>query len=424
MAIASSSWAHVVVDVLTIDHVGHRGDGVALFDGQSAFVPYTLPGERVEVERVAGHPDRCHLIRVDEPSPDRIAAFCQHFGVCGGCAIQHWREEKYREWKRDIVVVEALKQANIDCTVAPLVDAHGEGRRRIVVHARIGTHGVQRVGFAAGHSHEIVPIDHCPIFAPPLGNALNVAEALADVLRPTGKPLDIQFTATRNGLDVDVRGSGTLPPAATRTLAALAERFRLARLTRHGELIALRAPPAVTMGKAEVVLPPGSFLQATEAGEEALAARVLSACGRATEIADLFCGVGPFALRLAERVRVRAYDSEAPAIAALAKAAHSTKGLKPVKTEVRDLFRRPLAPPELRDVDVVVFDPPRQGALAQAQQLAASRVPTVIAVSCDPTTFARDARVLIDGGYRMGPVEPIDQFRHSPHVELVARFMR
>ena len=423
MAIASSSWGRAVVDVLTVDHIGHRGDGVALVDGQPVYVPYALPGEQVEVERVANHPDRRHLVRVDTPSADRIEPICPHFGVCGGCAVQHWRADNYRAWKRDLVV-EQLRLAKIDCDVAMLVDAHGDGRRRIVLHARIGTHDVERVGFAAASSREIVPIDHCPILAPALASSIGVAEAIAEVLRPTGKALDIQLTATRNGLDVDARGSGALPPQSMQKLAAVAVQQRLARLTRHGELIALRAPPAIKMGKAEVTLPPGSFLQATAAGEEALAARVAAACAKAAVTADLFCGVGPFALRLAERARVRAYDAEAAAIAALTKAAASTKGLKPVTAETRDLFRRPLAPPELRDVDVVVFDPPRQGALAQAQQLAASQVPVIVAVSCNPATFARDAQILIAGGYRIGTVEPIDQFRYSPHVELVARFER
>ena len=412
-----------MVDALTIEHIGRRGDGVAVVDGQAVYVPYALPSERVEVERVPNHPDRRRLVRVDVASNDRIEPICPHFGVCGGCAIQHWNHDKYRAWKRELVI-EQLRLAKIDCDVAELVDAHGEGRRRIVLHARIGTHSVERIGFAAAASHEIVPIDHCPILAPALANAIQLSEALAEILRPTGKPLDIQLTATRNGLDVDVRGSGNLAPDTMRALAGIAEQHHLARLTRHGELIALRAKPTVMMGKAEVTLPPGSFLQATAAGEDALAARVSAACGKAATIVDLFCGIGPFALRLAERARIRAYDAEAAAVAALGKAATSTKGLKPIAAETRDLFRRPLASPELRDVDTVVFDPPRQGAVAQAQQLAASRVPVIVAVSCNPATFARDAQILIAAGYRIGTVEPIDQFKYSPHVELVARFAR
>lgn len=248
--------------------------------------------------------------------------------------------------------------------------------------------------------------------------------ALAEVLKPVGKPLDIQVTAAANGLDVDVRGTGALPTAMIATLSTLAQRHRLARLSRHGELVLMRAPPVISIGAAQLVLPPGAFLQATAAGEDALAALVLAHCRRAKNIADLFCGVGPFALRLAEKSRVAAFDSDAGAVGALQKAAMATSGLKPVKAEARDLFRRPLVPQELRDVDCVVFDPPRQGAEAQARQLAASKVPVVVAVSCNAATFARDARILIDGGYRIEGVTPVDQFRHTPHVELVARFRR
>ena len=186
----------------------------------------------------------------------------------------------------------------------------------------------------------------------------------------------------------------------------------------------MRTPPTIAIGTAQVTLPPGSFLQATAAGEEALAALVSEHCKRAKHIADLFCGVGPFALRLAAKSRISAFDSDAGAVTALQKAATSTSGLKPVKAEARDLFRRPLMPQELRDYDAVVFDPPRQGAQAQVAQLAASKIPVVVAVSCNVATFARDARILIDGGYKIGNVTPVDQFRHTPHVELVARFAR
>jgi 23S rRNA (uracil1939-C5)-methyltransferase len=413
-----------VVERLVIDHVGHRGDGVAVVDGESVYVPYTLGGETVEVAAVPGHhPDRRRLLAVETASPERVAPFCQHFGVCGGCAIQHWEAERYRAWKRNIVI-ETLAQAGLACEVGPLVDAHGAGRRRITLHARVGTHDVLKVGFAAANSHDIVPVDRCPVLDPGLNGALDAAWALAEPLNATGKPLDIQITATGTGLDVDVRGSGALPAPTIAALSEVAERHRLARLTRHGELVLMRAPPVITIGTAQVVLPPGSFLQATVAGEETLAALVAEHYRRARHIADLFCGVGPFALRLAAKSRISAFDSDAGAVAALQQAAKSTPGLKPIKADARDLFRRPLVPQELRDYDAVVFDPPRQGAQAQAQQLAASKIPVVVAVSCNVGTFARDARILIDGGYRLEAVTPVDQFRHTPHVELVARFAR
>jgi len=412
------------IERLTIDHVGHHGDGVAITGGGNIYVPYALGGETIEVGPVPGHhPDRRRLLNVETASAERITPFCPHFGICGGCAIQHWDAARYSAWKRDLVVA-TLAQAGIDGEVAPLVDAHGAGRRRITLHARMGTHEVLKVGYAASGSHDIVPIDRCPILDPHLNGAIEVAWALAEPLISIGKPLDIQVTATESGLDVDVRGSGPLSTALITRLSRIAEQHRLARLTRHGELVLMRTPPVVAMGTANVALPPGSFLQATVAGEETLAALVSEHCRRAKQIADLFCGVGPFALRLAAKSKVNAFDNDAGAVTALQKAATSTPGLKPVRAEPRDLFRRPLMPQELRDYDTVVFDPPRQGAQAQATQLAASKVPTVVAVSCNVTTFARDARILIDGGYRLETVVPVDQFRHTPHVELVARFAR
>jgi 23S rRNA (uracil1939-C5)-methyltransferase len=417
-AVASADRGHLV-----IDHVGHRGDGVARADGSSVFVPYTLRGEAVEVAPVAGHPDRGRLLRIERASTERIPPFCRYFGGCGGCAIQHWQAEAYRAWKRQIVV-DTLSQAGIECEVEPLVDAHGAGRRRMTVHARRGSGGEWRVGFAEASSHAIVAIDDCPILDPALHGAFDACRALAEILKPAGKPLDIQLTAASNGLDVDIRGSGPLPPPTVESLACAARQHGLIRLTRHGELVLMRTPPVLAIGPAQLALPPGAFLQATAAGEEALAVRVAAHCDRAKSVADLFCGIGPFALRLAAKARVAAFDSDPGAVAALQKAASATLRLKPVRAEVRDLFRRPLVPQELRDYDTVVFDPPRQGALAQVQQLAASRIATVVAVSCNVATFARDARILIDGGYRIERVVAIDQFRHTPHVELVARFKR
>ena len=408
-----------MIERLEIARIGRRGDGIAELPAGPLYVPYTLPNETVEVEAWPGHPDRRHLIKVEAESPERIAPICPHFGTCGGCALQHWATARYREWKRSLVL-EALAQAGLEASVDALVDAHGEGRRRAVLHAWRGTHDVLEVGFAALRAHQVVPIDHCPILARSLDGAIAAAWAIAEVLAPVQKPLDIQATATEAGLDIDVRGSGPLSTDRIAALARLSERHRLARLTRHGDVVVQHAAPAVTMGRARVVLPPGAFLQATGAGEAALAALVLEHCGKAKTVGDLFTGVGPFALRLAERARIIAFDNDQAAIAALAEAA-KTSGLKPIAAERRDLFRRPLLPNELARLDAVVFDPPRQGAEAQAHEIAASKAPIVVAVSCNPTTFARDAKILVDGGYRLTRVTPVDQFLYSPHVELVAR---
>ena len=412
-----------MTEQLTIARLGHRGDGVADTNVGPVYVPYTLPGETVTVEAVAGHPDRRHLVHVDKASHERAQPICKHFGACGGCALQHWSLAEYHLWKRNLVV-EALEHARLLAPVEPLLDAHGEGRRRAVLHARRGAHDVLEVGFTAPRAHHIVAIDRCPILSPGLDGAVPAAWAIADVLKPTDKPLDIQVTASDTGMDVDVRGSGPLPSSRMRMLAAVADKHRLARITRHGELVIQRVPPAIRIGRAQVPLPPGAFLQATAEGEAALARLALAHVGSAKRVADLFAGLGTFALRLAENARVTAAELDAGAVHALTRAAQTTSGLKPIEATARDLFRRPLMVSELKGFDAVLFDPPRQGAEAQARELAKSAVPTIVAVSCDAATLARDAKILVDGGYRLKSVTPVDQFRYSAHVEIVASFKR
>jgi 23S rRNA (uracil1939-C5)-methyltransferase len=412
-----------VTEQLKITHLGHRGDGVADTADGPVYVPYTLPGETVTTEPVAGHPDRRHLLHIDKPSHERTSPGCKHFGACGGCALQHWSLAEYHLWKRSLVV-EALAMANVVGPVGDLIDAHGKGRRRAVLHARRGTHDVLEVGFTAPRAHHIVAIDECPILAPGLGGALRAAWAIAETLKPTGKPLDIQATATDSGLDIDVRGSGALPAERIAALARLAEAHKLARITRHGELVAQRSQPVLQVGRAQVPLPPGAFLQATAEGEETLARLVAGHIGKAKRVADLFAGIGTFALRLAEQARILAADSDAEAVKALERAAAKTAGLKPVEAQQRDLFRRPFMAAEMKALDAVVFDPPRQGAEAQARELVKSAVPVVVAVSCDAATFARDAKILVEGGYKLNSVTPVDQFRHSHHVEIVAKLSR
>src|SRR5262245_29706261 len=376
-----------MVERIDIVRLGRRGEGIADTPAGPVYVPYVLPGETAEVEPWPGHPDRRRLIRIDTASPERIAPICPHFGICGGCALQHWSTQRYRAWKRGLVL-EALARERLDAPVDDMIDAHGDGRRRAVFHARRGQRNILEVGFAALRAHHIVPIDRCPILAPALDGSIEAAWAIAEELERTRKPLDIQVTASEAGLDVDVRGSGPLTAPRTAALAQIAERRKLARLTRHGELVAQRATPTLTFGRARAALPPGGFLQATAAGEAALAALVIEACGAAECMADLFAGVGPFALRFAERVPVHAVDNDEAAVAALKRASDTTRGLKPITVETRDLFRRPLLAAELNRFDCVVFDPPRQGAQAQATALAASAVSTLVAVSCNPVTFA------------------------------------
>ncbi|MEA2841338.1 MAG: rRNA (uracil1939-C5)-methyltransferase [Methylobacteriaceae bacterium] len=405
--------------VLTIERLGQRGEGVARMDQGNIFVPYTVPGDSISAE-INGQSGR--LIDIITPSPDREAPFCPYYGICGGCAIQGYREEAYREWKRGLVV-DALAQAGVHATVDPLIDAHGEGRRRATFHARFDA-GAARVGFMQARSHDLVAIDFCPLFAPSLDGAVAAAGGIAEELARLRKPLDILVTATRSGLDLDLRGAGNLDERTTQVLIAAAERLDLARLSNHGRLMVERRPPELRIGSAIVHLPPGAFLQATEKGETTLAELVGQAAVNSKRVADLFCGIGTFALRLAEHAEIVAMDADSAALEALTQAARTASGLRAIRTERRDLMRRPLSHEELTPFDAVLFDPPRAGAEAQAHALARSYVPLVIAVSCNAQTFARDAAVLVAGGYMPERITPVDQFRQSPHVEIVGIFRR
>ncbi|MFI5014935.1 MAG: class I SAM-dependent RNA methyltransferase [Hyphomicrobiales bacterium] len=383
------------------------------------YVPFALPGEEVTAEPEAG---RLKLVSIERESPDRVAPICRYFGECGGCKLQHWRREPYLAWKRDLVV-EALASRGLEAPVSPTLDAHGSGRRRVTFHARREGR-ITRTGFMRAASHVIVAIDTCPILAPSLAAAPRIAAECAEILAKTGKPLDIGVTATEAGLDLSFKGHGPLDAAAREAMVGLAERHDVARLCNHHELIVERRPPFLMIAGCQMLTPPGAFLQATLQGEETLAQLAVEALAGARRIADLFCGIGPFALRLARTAQIFAFDSDAAAVAALTKAAQRAQGLKPLKAEARDLFRRPLLAAELGEFDAVILDPPRQGAEAQTRQLARSGLKRIVYVSCDPSSFARDAATLVQAGYKLEPVTPVDQFRFSAHVELVGVFLR
>ncbi|TCR61215.1 23S rRNA m(5)U-1939 methyltransferase [Bosea sp. BK604] len=406
-------------ETLTIARLGQRGDGIAETPQGQVFVPYALPGETVRAVRDG---ERAQLVEIIAPSESRIAAICPLFTRCGGCAAQHMAPEFYRDWKRQQVVT-ALARAGIEAPVAELVDAHGAGRRRVTFHARREDAGMI-VGFMAARSHDLIAVDTCPVLAPGLERAPAVAQMLANRLASSNKPLDIQVTASEAGLDVDIRGHGPAGDKLRIALTQVAERLDLARLAMHGETIVERRPPLQRMGKAYVAPGPGGFLQATAEGEERLAALVCAAIPKAKRVADLFAGCGPFSFRLAERCQVHAVEGEKAAIQSLLKAAGATQGLKPITAEQRDLFRRPLLEHEVNGFDAVVLDPPRAGAEAQVKRIAASKLAAVVYVSCDAGSFARDAALLIAGGYALEGVTPVDQFRYSAHIELVGVFRR
>ncbi|MGE3874723.1 MAG: class I SAM-dependent RNA methyltransferase [Parvibaculaceae bacterium] len=396
---------------LSLREMGRHGEAVGEAQGRAVYVAYGLPGEVVEAEITGTH---AQLREILSPSPQRIEPFCPHFGQCGGCQVQHWQAAAYSGWKRQLLVT-ALANQGVAAEVDGLIDAQGEGRRRATLHVARTPQGIV-AGFNAARSHDIHPLDHCPILVPALDRASHIARRIGEIIGDC----DVAFTAADNGIDADIATRRKPTPG----LLNLVNTENLARLSLNREPLVTRIPPELFIGEARLRLPAGAFLQATKAGEEVLAALVVENMGKAKKVADLFSGVGVFALRLATASQVYAADSDKAAIAALMEAVRHTPGLKPVEGKARDLFREPLVARELNVFDAVVFDPPRAGAEAQARQLARSTVKTVIAVSCDPASFARDARILIEGGYRLVRVTPVDQFAFTAHVETVALFKR
>jgi 23S rRNA (uracil1939-C5)-methyltransferase len=400
---------------LVVGAMGRHGECSTMLDGESVYVPYVLPGETVRIARRGKHNS---LEEIFSPSPDRIPAFCPEFTHCGGCSVQHWRLEEYRGWKRSLVET-ALLHRGLTAPLSELVNAHGKGRRRATLHVRQKPSGTI-AGFAIPRSHDIHPVDSCPILDPALSNAPQIARAIGEIVGEC----DAGFTASDTGIDVAITGAKPAGRDDVVKLANAAAVLGLARISIGTEPIVARAQPVLNIGRAKVGLPPGAFLQATAAGEEELAREVLEAAKDSRNAADLFCGVGTFSLRLAEHVRVHAADSSAQAVAALTQASRHAKAFKPLTVDIRDLFREPLMPRELGGFDTVLIDPPRAGAEAQAKQLARSGVRTVISISCDPASFARDAAILVKGGYRIERVVPIDQFAWTAHVEIIGIFRR
>ncbi|MEC9342804.1 MAG: RNA methyltransferase [Pseudomonadota bacterium] len=407
-------------ETLTIDRLGRQGDGVALRDGEAVHVPFALPGETVSV---AGKGKRARLEAVLAASPSRQEAICRHFGTCGGCRLQHFEAQAYRAWKREMVV-EALVRAGIETPVAPLVTFPVASRRRAVFSATRTVSGTI-FGFQERDSNRIVDLADCPILLPELAGRLDAFRTLCGLLAPRKGTVRLTVLACGNGLDLAAECEGRVPDKIVSRAIALAGEEGFARLSLNGEILAQFLVPALACGSAMVTPPPGGFAQAVGEAETAMAGLVLGHLAECRRTADLFSGFGAFALRLAANSEVHAAEFDAAALAALDRAWRETGGaLKRVTTDRRDLFRRPMTKEELAGFDGAVFDPPRAGAEAQVAQLAGSGARRIAAVSCNPVTLARDLRVLLDGGYRIVSVTPVDQFVFTAHVEAVALLQR
>jgi 23S rRNA (uracil1939-C5)-methyltransferase len=395
---------------LTIHRLGHLGDGIA---PGPVFVPLTLPGEVVEGS-VEG--DRMEAPRIVTPSPDRVRAPCAHYKSCGGCSLMHASDGFVAAWKAQVIET-ALAAHDLKTEIRPTLTSPARSRRRATLAGRRTKKGAL-VGFHGRRSDVIVPLTDCHVLAPPL---MALIPTLAEITQTGGsRSATLSFALTLTGTGIDCAVTGGKPLDGPLRAALPRFRDRIARLTWGEEPVYADTVPTVRFGPVAVALPPGAFLQATPEGEASLRAAVTEALEGATRIADLFAGCGTFALPLATHAAVHAVEGDAALTGALSQAARHAQGLKQVTTETRDLFRRPLMAEELAAFDAVVIDPPRAGAEAQTAALAAARVPRIAMVSCNPVSFARDAAVLVQAGYRLNWVQPVDQFRWSPHVELAA----
>jgi 23S rRNA (uracil1939-C5)-methyltransferase len=414
----------MVVEELSITGMGARGDAMAEGPRGPIYAPFALPGERLRA-RIAG--DRAEIAELLEASPERQAPACAHFGRCGGCQLQHWQEQPYLAWKREQVVDALTRRGLGGAVVDETIPAWGAGRRRAALHAsRQG--GRVRIGFIERGGARLTAIDACPALAAPLEAVVLKLAPLAELALPARGDITLACLLTDAGVDVAIKGAGraeALRGGAFAELCAIAETLRLARVSIDGEPIVTRAKPILSMGRALVSPPPGAFTQPTVLGEETLAGLALNALAGAQRVVDLFSGIGTFALRAAEQAEVLAVESEAEALGALKAGADGAAGaLKQVTTLRRDLLRTPFSSLEMKKYDGAVIDPPRSGAKLQAEQIARAGVRKLAYVSCDPASFARDVKILVEYGFSLTRVTPVDQFRWSPHVEVVGALER
>ncbi|EJF90526.1 class I SAM-dependent RNA methyltransferase [Bartonella tamiae] len=398
-----------------IDHVGANGDGVAKTAKGAVYVPFTLPQEVANIVRLENRADVVSLIH---PSQERIDPACKHFEECGGCALQHWKKRSYEAWKRALVQ-DALNGRKLEGHVASLVSCEPQSRRRMTLSARTTPKG-QIVGYNRAFSHRIISIQECPVLHPQLVSNLENLRALCAILINHAKKFHVTVTLVDNGLDVAFSDC-TVPDEATRLrLVKEALRQELTRLSIEDEIIVERQKPKIHFGTVDVEFAAGRFLQATQHAESVMGDLVLNGLKKSKNVVDLFSGSGSFTFRLAQKMNVHAVESDGVALNSLDRAMRNASNLKTITYEKRDLFRRPLTAKELERFDGVVFDPPRAGAQEQVFELAKTSIPRIVAVSCNPVTFARDLSILVDGGYKIEKTVPIDQFLWSPHVEAIA----
>lgn len=407
---------------LTIEALGAQGDGIAHHDGHSIFLPETLPGEVVELDL---SDDGVGDVTLIETSPHRVEPPCPHFGMCGGCTMQHVNFDTYAAWKRDIVV-SAFAQAGLDVSIDPLVTCAPHERRRVTLTASNTAAGMI-VGFNEEGSNTVLALTDCKVMSPGIFQLLPVLTKIAATCVPPGKTASIIVLETETGYDCAFDAKHDITDDMRRGITKVIDTTPIVRLSFNGEIIITSAQPIIRFDAIACTPPPGGFTQAVKSIEDAMAALVTSHLGKSKTVVDLFSGSGTFTLALARKCAVHAVEGEVAAVQALERAWRenaAVEKLRTVTTEKRDLFRSPLTRVELNDYRGAVFDPPRAGAEGQMAALAKSTVEKVAAVSCNPTTLVRDLTVLVDAGFTLEKVVPLDQFLWTPHVEVVALLSR
>ena len=410
---------------VTVTDIGVHGDGIANGAGGRYFIPYSAPGDHLVVRpgdgRKAGR--FAKIERIITPGENRVDPACPHFGTCGGCALQHLAERTIADAKCGFVAT-ALAQQGLRCDLSDTLNIAAGMRRRVRFSAFKGQK--TSIGFRGLRSRRVVDIAACPAIRPSIACLIEPLRDLTTTITAIKTSATIQVSESDIGLDLLLESENVADIGLNdrETLAKFANRFDLARISWRGSLgpepVSQRRQPVYRFGSATVAPPPNAFLQPSKEGESAIvsaACRALSGAGR---IADLYAGCGALTFPFSSIAPTRAFESDMEMVAAI----HRASGDQPVTASVRDLARMPLTTSELSEFDAVVFDPPRAGAKTQAAMLAASSVRVIVAVSCNPATLARDLRLLVDGGYRLESVLPIDQFPWSPHVEIVATLRR
>lgn len=445
-----------MTETVAIDRVGAEGDGIATAaDGATLYVPYALPGEVVRVERLRrqGEGWLARSVALDHASDARLAPPCIHFGECGGCTLQHWRDADYRAWKSGLLAA-ALQRAGFhEPRIEPLQTTPPQARRRMDFAVPRTPHGVA-IGLnqtktssaartntirAAARPSEHRPNPHvlnlteCHVLHPALFSVLGPLRLVLRNVQAIRREASIIGNLLDDGIDLLLRTDATPTLADRNSLIAFARTSRVLRIswaTMRGdpEPIAVLQPPRVQFSGVAVEPPPGAFLQASREGETAIVQAVTTAIAnelpQRARIAELYAGCGTLTFALAHHARVAAWEGDAFAVRALQQAANRSGLAGRVAAVQRDLARQPLTAAELAGVAAVVLDPPYAGAAAQMQSIAAAKPPRIIYVSCNPAVLARDARVLRDAGYKLLSATPIDQFLWSPRLESVSIFAR